>query len=82
MHDQPTRVSGDRWRGKYFGGGTTVAMLLMTDVTGRDFVDLMDDLVIRPPACAIRAFVSRPSDAAIRHRSDGVVHSPATDCSG
>jgi CubicO group peptidase (beta-lactamase class C family) len=33
---------------RYSGGGTTVAMLLVTDVTGRRFPDLMKELVLGP----------------------------------
>lgn len=33
---------------RYSGGGYTVAQLLMSDVSGRSFADLMNDLVLRP----------------------------------
>jgi CubicO group peptidase (beta-lactamase class C family) len=46
---------------KYSGGGTTVAMLLMTDVTGRDFAELMDDLVIRPLGLRDSSFRQPPT---------------------
>jgi len=46
---------------KYSGGGTTVAMLLMTDVTGRDFAELMDDLVIRPLGLRDSSFRQPPA---------------------
>jgi CubicO group peptidase (beta-lactamase class C family) len=39
-------VPGGRWR--YSGGGYTIAQLLMTDVTGQPFADLMRDQVLRP----------------------------------
>jgi CubicO group peptidase (beta-lactamase class C family) len=39
-------VPGSLWR--YSGGGFTVAQLLMSDVTGRPFAEVMDELVLRP----------------------------------
>jgi CubicO group peptidase (beta-lactamase class C family) len=39
-------VPGSRWR--YSGGGFTIVQLLMSDVTGRPFADVMADLVLRP----------------------------------
>ncbi|CAB4864170.1 unannotated protein [freshwater metagenome] len=34
--------------GQYSGGGTTIVQQLICDVTGRDFGELMQDLVLRP----------------------------------
>ena len=39
-------VPGSRW--SYSGGGFTVMQLLMTDVTGKSFPDLMAELVLKP----------------------------------
>lgn len=33
---------------QYSGGGTTIVQLLVTEITGRSFPELMDDLVLRP----------------------------------
>jgi CubicO group peptidase (beta-lactamase class C family) len=46
---RPVRVDtvpGSRWR--YSGGGLTIAQLLMTDVTGRPFAELMHEQVLDP----------------------------------
>jgi CubicO group peptidase (beta-lactamase class C family) len=48
---------------RYSGGGTTVAMLLVTDVTGRPFPDLMHDLVLGP-AGMTRSTYQQPLPAA------------------
>jgi len=39
-------LPGSKWR--YSGGGYTVAQVAMEDVSGKDFVTLMDDLVLKP----------------------------------
>ncbi|HEX2211241.1 MAG TPA: serine hydrolase [Longimicrobium sp.] len=46
---RPVRVDtvpGSRWR--YSGGGYTIAQLLMADVTGQPFAELMREQVLRP----------------------------------
>lgn len=65
---------GSRWR--YSGGGTTVAQLLMTDVTGEPFPALMDRLVLRPLGMAHSTYEQplsgpRAAQAASAHGADG-----------
>jgi CubicO group peptidase (beta-lactamase class C family) len=67
-------VPGKIWR--YSGGGFTVAQLLMTDVTGRDFPDLMAELVLKPLGMADSTYEqplpeARRAGAASGHTSDG-----------
>ena len=65
---------GSRWR--YSGGGITVAQLLMTDVTGEPFPELMDRLVLRPLGMAHSTYQQPPGgaladQAASAHGPDG-----------
>jgi CubicO group peptidase (beta-lactamase class C family) len=67
-------VPGQIWR--YSGGGYTVAQLLMTEVTGRAFPDLMADLVLKPLGMADSTYEqplpeARRDLAASGHTSDG-----------
>ncbi len=67
-------VPGSRWR--YSGGGTSIAQLLMTDVTGRRFPALMRDLVLEPAGMVHSTFeqplpAGRRARAATAHGSDG-----------
>ncbi|MGE0552756.1 MAG: serine hydrolase [Gemmatimonadales bacterium] len=63
---------------RYSGGGTTVAMLLVTDVTGRGLPELMDDLVFGPVGMS-RSSYRQPLPEALRanaasgHRPDGAM---------
>lgn len=41
---------------QYSGGGTTIVQLLVTEVTGREFGELMDDLVLRPLGMTASAY--------------------------
>jgi CubicO group peptidase (beta-lactamase class C family) len=57
----PVRVDiapGSRWR--YSGGGYTVAQVLMTDVTGRPFPELMHDAVLKPLGMNSSSFLQPP----------------------
>ncbi len=65
-----------RTRTEYSGGGTTIVQLLVEDVTGRDFADLMAELVLRPFGMVDSAFAQplrdeRARHAAVGHRADG-----------
>jgi CubicO group peptidase (beta-lactamase class C family) len=76
-NSDPVRVDvvpGKIWR--YSGGGYTVAQLLMADVTGRPFPDLMADLVLKPLGMADSTYEqplpeARRGAAASGHTSDG-----------
>jgi CubicO group peptidase (beta-lactamase class C family) len=73
----PVRVDtipGSLWR--YSGGGTTVVQLLMEDVSGRPFAELMETLVLRPAGMTHSTFAQpipadHPGVPATAHRSDG-----------
>ena len=61
---------------EYSGGGTTIVQLLVEDVTGRDFADLMVELVLRPFGMVDSAFAQplpseRARRAAVGHHADG-----------
>lgn len=73
----PIRVDqrpGSAWR--YSGGGYTVAQLLLRDVTGEPFPDLMQRLVLAPAGMVRSSFrqplpADRQADAAVAHHADG-----------
>lgn len=54
-------VPGSLWR--YSGGGFTVAQLLMSDVTGRPFAEVMEELVLRPIGMASSTYEQPLPDA-------------------
>lgn len=57
----PVRVDmapGSKWR--YSGGGYTVMQLLMTDVTGKPFPELMHETVLKPLRMAASTFAQPP----------------------
>ena len=61
---------------QYSGGGSTIVQQLVSDVTGRDFAELMRDLVLGPLAMVDSGFdqpiaPSRARHAAAGHRADG-----------
>jgi len=63
---------------RYSGGGTTVAMLLVTDVTGRTLPELMDERVFRPTEMTRSTYRqplpdSHRANAASGHRPDGSI---------
>jgi CubicO group peptidase (beta-lactamase class C family) len=66
-------VPGTAW--KYSGGGYTVMQLLLTEVTGRPYPEILDDLVLRPAGMTYSTF-ARPlpenlrSSAAIGYESN------------
>jgi CubicO group peptidase (beta-lactamase class C family) len=71
---RPDTVPGTLWR--YSGGGSSVAQLLMQDVTGRDFPALMRELVLAPAGMVHSGYEQplppeRAANAAVGHRSDG-----------
>ena len=78
-NSDPVRVDvvpGSLWR--YSGGGFTVAQLLMIDVTGKPFPDLMSELVLKPVGMEDSTYeqplpVERRGAAACGHRSDGTL---------
>jgi CubicO group peptidase (beta-lactamase class C family) len=64
--------------GQYSGGGTTIVQQLVCDVTGRDFADLMAELVLRPFGMVDSAYDQplsppRRSRAALGHGANGEV---------
>ena len=68
------KVPGNGFR--YSGGGTTVAQLLMTDVLGRPFADIMRDSVLTPLGMADSTFEqplpdARQAQAATAHDEQG-----------
>jgi CubicO group peptidase (beta-lactamase class C family) len=63
-------------RTQYSGGGTTIVQLLVTEVTGRSFPDLMAELVLRPMGMVDSAYdqplsPERSRRAAIGHDASG-----------
>jgi len=67
-------VPGSIWR--YSGGGTTIVQLLLQDVTGRAFPDLLHALVLEPIGMSASTYQQplpsqRADGAAIGHRSNG-----------
>jgi hypothetical protein len=75
----PVRVDvrpGTMWR--YAGGGYTVVQLLLTDVTGRPFPELLADTVLKPIGMTASTYeqplpASRRGAAAAGHGSDGTL---------
>lgn len=68
------KLPGESWR--YSGGGTTILQLAMTDVSGKDFPTLTQDLVLTPAGMTRSSFVnplpeSSRTNAATAHHSDG-----------
>jgi CubicO group peptidase (beta-lactamase class C family) len=74
---RPVRVDtlpGSLWR--YSGGGYTIAQLLMTDVAGRPFAELMREQVLQPAGMRHSTYAQplpaeRAGRAATAHRADG-----------
>jgi CubicO group peptidase (beta-lactamase class C family) len=56
---------------QYSGGGTTIVQLLVTEVTGREFGELMADLVLRPLGMADSAFEQPISPARLDRAATG-----------
>jgi CubicO group peptidase (beta-lactamase class C family) len=74
---QPVRVNKVPGNGfRYAGGGTTIAQLLLVDVTGRPFPDLLHDTVLEPLGMSSSTY-EQPlperlwSRAATGHKTDG-----------
>lgn len=73
----PVRVDklpGESWR--YSGGGYTVMQLAMTDVAGKDFVTLTDELVLKPAGMARSSYLNplpanNLANAATGHKRTG-----------
>ena len=70
------KLPGESWR--YSGGGYTVMQLAMTDVAGKDFVPLMDELVLKPAGMARSSYLNpvpadRLGNAATAHTRLGVI---------
>jgi CubicO group peptidase (beta-lactamase class C family) len=68
-------VPGTIWR--YSGGGYTVVQLLLTEVTGKSFPDILDQEVLRPLGMSHSTFVqplpnSLRQGAATAYESDGM----------
>ena len=67
-------VPGSLWR--YSGGGTTIVQLLMSDVSGRPFAELMRELVLEPAGMRHSTYAQPlPEElrgrAAVAHRRNG-----------
>jgi len=63
---------------RYSGGGTTVAMLLVTDVTGKRFPDFMKEMVLDPAGMTHSTYeqplpATRTADASSAHEANGQV---------
>jgi CubicO group peptidase (beta-lactamase class C family) len=61
---------------RYSGGGTTVAMVLATEVSGKSFPELMRELVLEPAGMTRSTYeqplpASKAADAATGHTVDG-----------
>lgn len=61
---------------QYSGGGSTIVQLLVTEATGREFAELMDDLVLRPFGMDHSAFdqplsADRAGAAGVGHDESG-----------
>jgi len=70
----PDTTPGALWR--YSGGGYTVMQLLLTDVTGRPFPELMRELVLDPIGMTLSTYEQplpdeRRREAATAYRGDG-----------
>ena len=68
------KLPGESWR--YSGGGYTVMQLAMTDVAGKDFVALTDELVLKPAGMARSSYLNplpadRLDNAATAHMRNG-----------
>lgn len=76
-NNAPVRVDklpGESWR--YSGGGTTILQLAMTDITGKDFPTLMQELVLAPAGMTRSTYTnplpeSQRANAATAHHGDG-----------
>jgi CubicO group peptidase (beta-lactamase class C family) len=71
---RPDTMPGAIWR--YSGGGSSIAQLLMQDVTGQDFPSLMRELVLRPAGMVHSGYEqplpdARAPFAAVGHRAAG-----------
>jgi CubicO group peptidase (beta-lactamase class C family) len=71
---RPDTTPGARWR--YSGGGSSVVQLLMQDVTGLSFPDLMRELVLVPTGMVHSGYeqplpAARAAAAAVGHRGTG-----------
>lgn len=67
-------VPGSLWR--YSGGGTTLMQLVLTDVTGQPFAELMQQTVLAPAGMSQSTYEqplpeARAAEAARGHRRDG-----------
>ena len=70
------KLPGESWR--YSGGGTTILQLAMTDVSGKDFPTLTNDLVLAPAGMTRSSYVNplpetNRANAATAHHSNGTV---------
>jgi CubicO group peptidase (beta-lactamase class C family) len=68
------KVPGSSWR--YSGGGYTIMQLAMTDVSGKDFPALTDELVLKPAGMTRSSYVNplpmdNRANAATAHHRDG-----------
>lgn len=67
---------GQGWR--YSGGGYTIMQLAMTDVSGKDFPTLTNELVLKPAGMTRSSYVNplpmtNRANAATAHKRDGTV---------
>lgn len=70
------KLPGESWR--YSGGGYTIMQLAMTDVAGKDFPALTDELVLKPAGMTRSSYVNpvpetNRANAATAHHRDGTV---------
>jgi CubicO group peptidase (beta-lactamase class C family) len=68
------KVPGESWR--YSGGGYTIMQLAMTDVAGKDFPALTDELILKPAAMARSSYANplpetNRANAATAHTREG-----------
>jgi CubicO group peptidase (beta-lactamase class C family) len=71
---RPDTIPGSLWR--YSGGGSSVAQLLMEEVTGRDFPGLLRELVLQPAGMVHSGYeqplpARRATSAAVGHTTRG-----------
>lgn len=73
-NSEPVRVDKTPGEGfRYSGGGYTIAQLLMTDVTGKPFAPLMDELVIGPIGMTRSTFTQPLPPDWLIHAAAGVL---------
>jgi CubicO group peptidase (beta-lactamase class C family) len=70
----PVRIDKAPGEGfRYSGGGYTIAQLMMTDVSGKPFEDLMDELLIKPTSMTHSTYQQPLPPALLKKAAAGVL---------